>query len=309
MNKLFVLIATIFLCGPRLYAQVSNKGPFTQVEAEQHLIQHPDPVYPAIAKAAHVQGDVFLNADVDEFGKVTKVEPIFGPPMLRSAAADAVKRWAYRPFEVDGKAIPVKIVVNVSFSLGIPPATEKSDQAIAQAYFPMDERCRSLLQVGKWSEATSTCKDVVTLADRFPDPSLRPNEIRLAHQDFGEALAFDGQLPTALKEFELVVANAEKYLKPTDEEYASAYYWRAFAEHASKMPVEAERDYQTAEAAYRKAIIQLPDLKAPYSHYLAHTLAYHSILANQAGRTSEAEAMRTEALTLDPKALEGMPKQ
>jgi len=300
---------SIFLCGGTFYAQAPNKGPFTQAEAEQHLILHPDPVYPAIAKAAYVQGDVFLNADVDELGKVTKVEPIFGSPMLRSAAADAVKRWTYRPFEIEGKASPAKIVVKVSFSLGIPPATVKSDQAIGQAYFSMAERCRSLLQAGKWSEAISTCKDVVTITDRFPDPSLRPNEIRLAHQDYSEALAFNGQLSAALKESELVVTNAEKYLKPTDAEYASAYYWRAFVEHASEMPVEAERDYQTAEDSYRKAIIHLPEMKTPYSYSLAHTLAYHSVLANQTVRTSEAEAIRAEALTLDPKALDGMPKK
>jgi TonB family protein len=309
MNKQIAIIAAVFLCGQWLLAQAPNKGRFTQIEAEQHMILHPDPIYPAIAKAAHVQGDVLVNADVDELGKVTKVEAIFGPSLLRAAAADAVKRWTYRPFEVDGIASPVKIVVSVSFSLGIPPATEKSDQAIGQAYFPMDERCRSLLQAGKWVEAISTCKDVVTIADRFPDPSLRPNEIRLAHQNYGEALAFDGQLPEALMEFELVVANAEKYMKPTDEEYASAYYWRAFAEHASRMLVEAERDYQTAESSYRKAIIHLPEMKTPYSYSLAHTLVYHSVLADQTGRTSEAETMRAEALTLDPKALDGMPKK
>jgi tetratricopeptide (TPR) repeat protein len=309
MNKLLTIVATVSLCGQLLFAQGPNEGYIMENDAEQHVISHPDPVYPAIAKAVHLQGVVLIHADVDEHGMVTKVEAIGGPPMLRGAATDAVKHWTYQPFEVDRKASPVKIVVSVAFSLGIPSATEKSDQAIGQAYFPMDERCRSLLHVGKWSEAVSVCKDVADISDRFPDPSLRPNEIRLAHQDYGEALAFDGQLPDALKEFELVVANAEKYLKPTYAEYAAAYYWRAFAEHASGMRMEAERDYQTAEASYRKAMVNLPDMKIIYGRELAHTLAYHSILADQTGRAKEAETMRAEALTLDSKALDGMPKK
>ncbi len=74
------------------------------------------------------------------------------------------------------------------------------------------------------------------------------------------------------------------------------------------MGAEAERDYATAEASYRKAIINLPDMKTIYGRYLAHTLAYHSVLADQTGRAKEAHEMR-EAVQLDPKALDGMPKK
>src|ERR1035438_118469 len=104
MNR-FVWIALIAfapLCSAN--GQGPNEGFVMESEGTQHLLQHADPIYPPIAKAAHVQGTVLLHVDVDERGNVTKAEVIGGPPMLRGAATDAVKHWTYRPFEINGKA-------------------------------------------------------------------------------------------------------------------------------------------------------------------------------------------------------------
>jgi len=291
------------------YPQGPNEGFVMESEGTRHLIVHPNPVYPPIAKAAHVQGSVLLHVSVDANGSVTGVEAIGGPPMLRGAAIEAVRHWTYRPFEVDGKATAVKVVVSIPFSLGIPSIQEKSDQAIGAAYFPKADECRAANAAGHWNEAVKICGDLVAISDRFPDPNERKGESRLAHEEFGEALAFSGDLPRALTEFHKDVSLAEKSLTPTDAEYATAYYWLAFVEHASQMPSEAEHDYSTSEASYRKAIVNLPDMKQIYSRYLAHTLAYHSVLASQSGQADRANAMRQEALQLDPKSLDGMPTQ
>lgn len=53
-------------------------------------------------------------------------------------------------------------------------------------------------------------------------------------------------------------------------------------------------------------MVNLPEMKQIYGRYLAHTLAYHSILAQQTGRDDQAKAMQAEALQLDPKTLDGM---
>ena len=304
-RKLWIAVAGVLFCGIAR-GQGPNEGFVMEGEGTQHLLPHAEPFYPPIAKAAHVQGSVLLHADVDERGAVTKVEVIGGPPMLRAAAMDAVKQWKYKPFEVDGKPAAVRVVVSVPFSLGIPTSLESSDNAIGQAYFPKADECRAANAAGHWTDAVKACGDLVVIADRFPDPSLRMNEIRGAHQDYGEALAFSGDLPRALGEFHKTTEVAEKSLTSKDAEYGSAYYWLAFAEHASKMQSEAERDYIKAEDSYRKAIENLPDMKQIYSRYLAHTLAYHSILALQTGHEDQARAMQAEALKLDPKSLDGM---
>jgi TonB family protein len=273
-------------------------------ESTQHLIQHSDPIYPPIAKAAHVQGTVELNASVDESGTVTKVDVVGGPSMLRAAAADAVSHWTYKPFERDGKLTPVRVIISVPFSLGIPSAQEKSDEAIGQAYFPKADECRSANSAGRWIDAVKSCGDLLAISDRFPDSSSRANEIREAHEEYGEALAFSGNLPDAMKQFRAAIAIAEKSLTSKDAEYGTAYYWLAFAEHASHMPQDADRDYATAESAYRSAIVNLPDMKKVYDRYLAHALAYHSVLKDQTGHPDEAKTMRDEALSLDPHSLD-----
>ena len=72
------------------------------------------------------------------------------------------------------------------------------------------------------------------------------------------------------------------------------------------MLVEAERDYRVAETSYRNAIANLPDMKQVYGRYLAHTLAYHSVLETQTGHPENAAKMQAEALSLDPHSLDGM---
>lgn len=305
MSRFVFLVCVFAACIRICEGQGPNEGFIMESEGTRHLLSRVEPVYPPIAKAAHVQGSVLLHVDVDESGQVTNVEVIGGPPMLRQAAADAVKRWTYKPFDGDGTAKAVKVVVSVPFSLGIPPAKEKSDERIGQAYFPRADECRASNAARQWSSAVKICGDLVAIADRFPDASMRANEIRLAHQEYGEALAFSGDLPKALAEFQRTIEIANKSLTPTDAEYGSAYYWQAFAEHASKMFSEAERDYGIAEHSFRKAMVNLPDMKQIYGRYLSQALVYHAILRKQTGKDDTAQAMISEALQLNPKALDG----
>ncbi len=300
---LFVLSVTAHLSA---HAQGPNDGYIMESEGTSHLLRHADPIYPPIAKAAHVQGSVLLHVAVDEQGKVASVQAIGGPEMLRGAAIEAVKRWSYRPFETDGKPAAVKVVVTIPFSLGIPDAIEKSDQAISQAFFPKSDECRTANASHKWADAVKPCGEAVTIAERFPDPKSRANELRLAYEGYGEALAYSGNAAEALKAFHKATAVAETSLTSIDVEYAAAYYWQAFAEHASRMPVEAERDYTISETSFRKAILNLPDMKNIYERELAHTLAFHSVLAQQTGREAQAAAMQKEALQLDPHSMDGM---
>lgn len=75
------------------------------------------PVYPTIAKASNVQGVVELSIVIDAIGNVTKTQVVKSIPILDRAAADAVKQWKYAPTVVNGAAVPVTMVVQVSFTL------------------------------------------------------------------------------------------------------------------------------------------------------------------------------------------------
>lgn len=82
-----------------------------------YRIHYVEPVYPPLARKAKLQGDVVLNTIIDTTGKITKLKVLSGHPLLAASALDAVKQWKYRPFLLDGKAVPVDTTIMVHFHL------------------------------------------------------------------------------------------------------------------------------------------------------------------------------------------------
>jgi protein TonB len=82
------------------------------------LISRPDPVYPPIAKAAHVQGAVILHAVISKQGTIENLTVVSGPQMLQGAAVDAVKRWKYKPYQLNGEPTEVDTTITVNFTFG-----------------------------------------------------------------------------------------------------------------------------------------------------------------------------------------------
>jgi periplasmic protein TonB len=81
------------------------------------LIQKTVPVYPAIAKAARVQGTVVLQATISKSGEITNLRVISGPALLQQSAMDAVRSWRYRPYLLNNDPVEVDTTVNVIFTL------------------------------------------------------------------------------------------------------------------------------------------------------------------------------------------------
>jgi protein TonB len=77
-----------------------------------------DIVYPAIAKAARIQGTVVLHATISKTGSIEGLSVVSGPPMLQSAALNAVKTWRYKPYLLNGEPVEVETTVNVVFNMG-----------------------------------------------------------------------------------------------------------------------------------------------------------------------------------------------
>jgi protein TonB len=86
-----------------------------EVKGARRLISSAPPAYPPLARSQGVEGDVTLDALIDETGRVTKVKTISGPALLQQAAAAAVRQWKYEPATLDGKAVPMHITVTVKF--------------------------------------------------------------------------------------------------------------------------------------------------------------------------------------------------
>lgn len=85
------------------------------------------PIYPPIARAAHVQGAVIMQALISKAGDVENLQVISGPPMLIAAAQDAVRQWKYRPYLLNGEPTAVETTINVNFTMAEPTKPNASD--------------------------------------------------------------------------------------------------------------------------------------------------------------------------------------
>jgi protein TonB len=81
------------------------------------LIYKVVPVYPELARRAHVSGTVILTALIDEEGNVVDLSIQSGNILLTDAAVQAVKQWKYSPTILNGEPVSVRANVNVIFSL------------------------------------------------------------------------------------------------------------------------------------------------------------------------------------------------
>jgi protein TonB len=76
------------------------------------------PVYPQIAKTAHIQGTVVLHAVIAKDGSIQELTYVSGPALLMRAAMDAVRQWHYAPTQLNGEPVEVDTTIQVVFSLG-----------------------------------------------------------------------------------------------------------------------------------------------------------------------------------------------
>jgi protein TonB len=82
---------------------------------EPLLIASVLPVYPIGARQAGVQGDVVVGTTIDKTGSVVKMHVLSGPPLLRQAALDALRRWKYEPSKLNGQPVAVEMQVTIKF--------------------------------------------------------------------------------------------------------------------------------------------------------------------------------------------------
>jgi len=77
------------------------------------------PIYPESAKAAGVQGSVFLHAIVSKDGRPYEVEVLNSQidPELARAAVEAVNQWRFQPTLLNGEPVEIDTEITVNFKL------------------------------------------------------------------------------------------------------------------------------------------------------------------------------------------------
>jgi TonB family protein len=87
MKIVSLLIAIALVCAGRAVAQDAGAP---------ELLERPSIVYPPIAKAAHVTGEVVVRFAIQGDGSTGSVQVISGPVMLQGAVADRIKAWSFK---------------------------------------------------------------------------------------------------------------------------------------------------------------------------------------------------------------------
>jgi TonB family protein len=84
---------------------------------DENLIVQRVPAYPEGAKINRIEGDVVMQALISKEGTVKRVHVMEGDSRLRSAAEEAVYKWRYRPYVLNGRPVEVATTVTVNFNL------------------------------------------------------------------------------------------------------------------------------------------------------------------------------------------------
>ncbi len=94
-----------------------NDSPLAIGSLIGYATEKANPVYPPTARNMRMTGIVKVELEIDETGKVARVQNTSGPPMLQRAATDAVKKWKFKPFTRGGQTTKATGFVNFNFSL------------------------------------------------------------------------------------------------------------------------------------------------------------------------------------------------
>ena len=80
-------------------------------------ISKPQPVYPAVARAANASGTVVVQVTIDEEGNVISARAVSGHPLLQSAAVSAARQAKFTPTKLSGQPVKVTGVLSYNFVL------------------------------------------------------------------------------------------------------------------------------------------------------------------------------------------------
>jgi TonB family protein len=125
--KAIILIAAVSCVVSSPIAAIARQGAEPRVYAPGNGVSTPvmvkevKPQYTADAMRAKVQGVVTLECVVQPDGAIGDVRVTKAlNPGLDQEAIKAVKQWRFKPGRKDGKAVPVRVTLEVAFTLRAP---------------------------------------------------------------------------------------------------------------------------------------------------------------------------------------------
>lgn len=75
------------------------------------------PGYPLLARQMKVQGSVILQALIGRDGLIQDLRVLSGPPILATAAREAVRQWHFKPHYEGSEAVETQAKITVNFTI------------------------------------------------------------------------------------------------------------------------------------------------------------------------------------------------
>ena len=194
------------------------------------MIKQVTPVYPQIAKTAHIEGTVVLHAIIAKDGTMKELVFVSGPPLLMRAAMDAVRQWVYAPTLLNGEPVEVDTTISVVFTLGssAQASEQEAENKEIDPQFKADilhmievshltDKMREVMQSASASQRT-------TLLQAFPNV---PDREKIVDRFF-EKLADVMTSPDAIDGIVRIYA---KYLSDDEIKAATKFYETPAGQH------------------------------------------------------------------------------
>jgi periplasmic protein TonB len=110
-------LAQLVSAGPAVAKPVLRTLKVSQGVSQGMVIKKVQPDFPAQARQLRIEGAVQLLATVGKDGNVSDLKVLGGHPVLARAATDAVKKWKYKPYLLNGQPIEFETQITVNFRL------------------------------------------------------------------------------------------------------------------------------------------------------------------------------------------------
>jgi TonB family protein len=98
---LLLTLASFFVASAAVSARAQDSPP----QSARKVVRQTMPRYPDLARRLNLAGTVKVMATVSPDGKVKKVEPVGGSPLLVQAAQDAVSQWKFAPANTESREV------------------------------------------------------------------------------------------------------------------------------------------------------------------------------------------------------------
>lgn len=97
----------------------TNAAERTEISADTAglVTRSVQPDYPMLARQMKVQGSVILQALIARDGQIQQLRVITGPPILATAAQEAVRQWHFKPHYEGAYAVETQAKITVNFTI------------------------------------------------------------------------------------------------------------------------------------------------------------------------------------------------